>query len=174
MAVLKGDDADLADRASQDDIADMVLGPGACGGWLPCGLLTLPVAATGGQGHVDPGHRILARPDDGVQQPELLNQLLAGQGVGQMAPQRLRQDVESSLYIGQVNARGVTVRRDLLRRPDDRLGAACAHAAQDEAEQLPHVAAALVRAVRLACLAALREGGDRFVDHPVLRAGENC
>ena len=145
VPVLQGDDADLADYACQDDITGVILGPGACGGWLPGGLLTLPVAAAGGQSQVGPGHRILARADDGVQQPELMHQLLAGQGAFQMAPQHLRQDVECSLSLGQVNARGVTVRRDLLRRPDDRLGAARVHAAQDEAEQLPHVAAALVR-----------------------------
>jgi hypothetical protein len=66
------------------------------------------------------------------------------------------------------------VRRDLLGRPDDRLGAACAHAAQDEAEQLPHLAAAPGRDRRLAALIALRESGYRLVDHPVLHAGENC
>jgi hypothetical protein len=32
MAFLEGDDADLADDASQDDIADTALGPGADGG----------------------------------------------------------------------------------------------------------------------------------------------
>jgi hypothetical protein len=41
---------------------------------------------------------------------------------------------------------GVAVRRDPLRRHDDRLGAARAHAPQDEVKQLPHVAAALFRA----------------------------
>ena len=78
--------------------------------------------------------------------PERLNQLLAGQGANQMAPQHLGQDVECFLHLGQVNARGVAVRRDPLRRPDDRLGAARAHAPQDEVKQLPHVAAALFRA----------------------------
>ena len=63
-----------------------------------------------------------------------------------MAPEHLGQDVECFLYLGQVNARSVAVRRDLLRRPDNRLGPARVHAPQDEAEQLPHVAAALVRA----------------------------
>jgi len=65
------------------------------------------------------------------------------------------------------------VRRDLLRRPDDRLGPARVHAPQDEAEQLPHVAAALVRA-GWGCLIAWPEGGNRLVDHAVLSAGKNC
>jgi hypothetical protein len=34
VAVLKGDDADLADHASQDDVARIALGPGACSAWL--------------------------------------------------------------------------------------------------------------------------------------------
>ena len=139
----EGDDADLADDVSQDDAIRVVLGPGACGGrfirWL------FVVAVAGGQGHVGPGHRILARPGDGGQQPERLDQLLARQGVGQLAPEHLGQDDEGTLDRGQVNARGVRVRRDLLRRPDDRLGAARAHAAQHQAEQLPHLAAALIR-----------------------------
>jgi hypothetical protein len=66
------------------------------------------------------------------------------------------------------------VRRDLLGRPDDRFGAARAHAAQDEAEQLPYLTAAPVRQGRPAGLAGLRQGGNRLVDHPVLRTGENC
>jgi hypothetical protein len=66
------------------------------------------------------------------------------------------------------------VRRDLLRRPDDRLDAARAHAAQDEAEQLPHLAAAPVRERWLTGRIALRQGCNRLVDHPVLDAGENC
>jgi len=60
-------------------------------------------------------------------------------------PEHLGQDGEGSLDLGQVDARGVAVRRDLLGRPDDRFGAAHAHATQDEAEQLPHLAAAPVR-----------------------------
>ena len=73
-----------------------------------------------------------------------------------------------------INARGVTVRRNLLTRPDDRLGASSLHAAHHKAEQLPYLAP-LVRAGWLvACLIALREGSDRFVDHLVLRADENC
>ena len=91
-----------------------------------------------------------------------------------MAPQHLGQDVKCSLSLAEVNACGVTVRRDLLNGLMIGSGAALAHAAQDEAEQLPHVAAAIVRVVGLACLIALRERGHRFVDHPVLRAGENC
>jgi hypothetical protein len=41
-------------------------------------------------------------------------------------------------------------------------------------EQLPQVAATLVQVMRLAYPIALRERGHRFVDHLVLRAGENC
>jgi len=62
-------------------------------------------------------------------------------------PEHLGQDGEGSLDLGQVDARGVAVRRDLLRRPDDRFDAARTHAAQDETEQLPHLAAAPVRDV---------------------------
>jgi hypothetical protein len=73
-----------------------------------------------------------------------------------------------------INARGVAVRRNLLRWPGDRFGASRLHAPHHKAEQLPYLAA-LVRAGWLvACLIALREGSDRFVDHLVLRAGENC
>ena len=143
VAIPEGDDADLADDVGLDGASRAVSGPGACGGWFIRWLFA--VAATGGQGHIGPCHRILARPGDGGQQPERLDQLLARQGIGQLAPEHLGQDGEGSLDLGQVNARGVRVRRDLLRRPDDRLGAARAYAAQDEAEQLPHVAAALVR-----------------------------
>ena len=127
----------------QDGAFCTVPGSGACGGWFIRWLFA--VAVTGGQGHVGPGHRILARPGDSGQQPERLDQLLARQGTGQLAPEHLGQDGEGSLDLGQVNARGVTVRRDLLRRPDDRFGTARAHAAQDQAEQLPHLAAAPVR-----------------------------
>ena len=92
-----------------------------------------------------------------------------------MAPERLRQDVECFLRLGEVNARGETVGRDLLRWPDDRLGSACAHATQDEPEQLPHVVAMLLRAGWVVlCLIALRQRGNRFLDHTVLRAGDDC
>jgi hypothetical protein len=48
------------------------------------------------------------------------------------------------------------------------------HAPQNEAEQLPQVAAAFVRAAGRARVIALREVGNRFVDHAVLRVAENC
>jgi hypothetical protein len=81
---------------------------------------------------------------------------------------------EGFLDLGQVYARGVRVRRDLLGRPDDRFGAPGAHAAQDEPEQLPYLAAAPVREGWLAALIALRQGRNRLVDHPVLYVGQNC
>ena len=101
---------------------------------------------TGRQGHVGPGLRILPRPDDGVHEPKRLNPLFAGEGTDHMAPERLRQDVECFLRLGEVNARGETVGRDPRSWRDDRLGSACAHATQDEPEQLPHVVAMLFRA----------------------------
>ena len=48
------------------------------------------------------------------------------------------------------------------------------HAAQDEAEQLPHLTAAPVRERWLAGLVAVPEGGNRVVDDLVLGTGENC
>jgi hypothetical protein len=100
----------------------------------------------GRQGHVGSGLRILPRPDDGVHEPECLNPLLAGEGADHMAPEHLRQDVECFLRLGEVDARGETVGRDLRRWRDDRLGPALAHATKDEPEQLPHVVATLLRA----------------------------
>ena len=44
----------------------------------------------------------------------------------------------------QVDAGGETVRRDPLRRRDDRLGIALAHAPQDGLEQMLCITAALV------------------------------
>jgi hypothetical protein len=143
VAIPEGDDADPADDVGLDGASREVPGPAACGSWFIRWLFV--VAVTGSQGHVGPGYRILARPGDGGQQPERPDQLLARQGVGQLAPEHLGQDGEGSLDLGQVDARGVTVRRDLLRRPDDRFGTARTHAAQDEAEQLPHLAAAPVQ-----------------------------
>ena len=144
VAIPEGDDADLADHVGLDGGAlRAVPGLGACGGCFIRYLFV--VAVTGGQGHVDPGRRVLARSGDLGQQSERLDQLLARQGAGQLAPEHLGQDGEGSLDLGQGNARSVRVRCDLLRRPDDRLGAARAYAAQDEAEQLPHLAAAAVR-----------------------------
>src|SRR6516164_11146422 len=99
------------------DVVRTVPGPGACSSWLIRWLFT--VVVTSGQGHVGPGHRILARSGDGGQQPERLDHWLAREGAGQLAPEHLGQDGEASLDLGQVDARGVTVRRDLLGRPDD-------------------------------------------------------
>jgi hypothetical protein len=92
-----------------------------------------------------------------------------------MAPEGLRHDVECFLRLGEVNASGETVGRDLLRWRDDRLGPACAHATQDEPEQLPHVVAVLLRAGwAVLCLIALHQRGHRFLDHTVFRAGNDC
>ena len=71
--------------------------------------------------------------------------MLARQAVGQLAHDRLGQGVERGLHLAQVGTSGVTVRRDLLGRPDDRLRPARLRTAQYEAEQLPQVAAAPVR-----------------------------
>ena len=60
------------------------------------------------------------------------------------------------------------------RRRDDRLGVALAHALDDEPEQIPHVATALLRAGCLVVrLMASLERGNRFVDYPILGAGED-
>jgi hypothetical protein len=91
-----------------------------------------------------------------------------------MAPERLRQDVECFLRLGEVNARGETVGRDPRSWRDDRLGSAFTHATQNEPEQLPHIVAALLRAGWVVlCLIALHQRGNRFPDHTVLRAGED-
>jgi hypothetical protein len=83
------------------------------------------------------------------------------------------QGVERSLDLGDVDAGAEAVRRDLLRWRDDRLGAALVHAPQDEPEQLPQVATALLRAgcIGQRSIASVKRG-KRLVDHPVLRAGQ--
>lgn len=77
-----------------------------------------------------------------------------------------------SRYVG---AGHEAVRRDLLGRRDDGLGVALVRALDDEPEQMPHVAAALLRAGCLVVrLIASLERGSRFVDYPVLGAGKDC
>jgi hypothetical protein len=128
----------------------------------------------GRQGHVGLGLRILRRPDDGVHEPKRLNPLFAGEGADHVAPERLRQDIECFLRLGEVNARGETVGRDPRNWRDDRLSSAFAHATQNEPEQLPHLVAALLRAGWVVlCLIALHQRGNRFLDHTVLRAGDD-
>ncbi len=67
-----------------------------------------------------------------------------------------------------------TVRRDRLRRRQQRLGAVHAHALDDEPEQIPDITTALLRAGPVVCLIVSVERGDPFVDCPVLGAGEDC
>ena len=89
-----------------------------------------------------------------------------------MTPEHLLQNVERPLDLGDVEARLEAVRRDLPGRRDDRLGAALAHAPDDQLEQIPHVATVLLRADSMVvCLMASLERGSSFLDHSLLGIG---
>ncbi len=137
-------------------------------------LLALRTAFPAGQGHVGPDQRVLPCAEDGMHQPERLDPLLAGQGAGHLVPKHLLQDVECPPGLGNVQAGLVTVRRDLPGPGDDRPRIALVHALDDESEQMPHVTTALCR---IGCLVipvlARFEHGNRFVDHPILGAGQD-
>lgn len=139
-----------------------------------CGLLAERTAALAGQGHVGSRRRVSARPEGGAHQPLRLDLLVAGQGVGDQAPEHLLQDAEFFLDLGNIETGHETVRRDLLRRRHHRLGAALAHTLDDEPEQIPDVTTALPGAgCPVVCLIVSLERGDRFVDCPVPGAGED-
>ena len=107
--------------------------------------------------------------------PERLDTLLASQGAGHLVPEHLLQDVECPPGLGNVQAGPVTVHRDLPGPGDDRPCIALAHALDDESEQMPHVTTALcgIGCLVIPVLARL-EHGNRFVDHPILGAGQDC
>jgi hypothetical protein len=92
-----------------------------------------------------------------------------------VAPEHLFQDVECSLDLGDAETRLEAVRRDLLGRRDDRLGTALVHALDDQLEQIPHVATALLRAdcVVVRLMASL-ERGSSFLDYSILGGGQGC
>ncbi len=138
------------------------------------GLLAQRTAALAGQGHVGSRRRVSARPEGGAHQPLRLDLLVAGQGVGDQASEHLLQDAEFFLDLGNIESGHETVRGDLLRRRHHRLGAALAHTLDDEPEQIPDVTTALPRAgCPVVCLIVSLERGDRFVDYPLLGAGED-
>ena len=138
-------------------------------------LLVQRTASPAGPVHVGPGQGVFARPEDGIHKPQCLDPLIAGEGAGYMAPEHLRQDVECFLDLGNVAPGLEAVRRGLLAGCDDRPGVTFTHALDDELEQIPHVATALLRAGYLVVrLMASLERGNRFADDPIPGAGEDC
>ena len=101
--------------------------------------------------------------------------LVARQCSGQMTPEHVLQDHEGGLDVGQVDAGPEAVRRELLGRRDDRIGAALVQALPDQLQKILHVATALRRAGHAtAGLIALFEGGYRVADHPVPGPDQDC
>ena len=91
-----------------------------------------------------------------------------------VAPENLLQDVELALDLADVEAGREAVRRQLVRRGDDRLHDALAHAPDDDLEQVlqmgrdsPRCPVVLPRGMALVQL------GDRLVHDPTRRIGEN-
>ena len=172
LLVIKGDDAHVPENFGPDNGAGPAIihgqgARGACPATFSCGggLLARRAAGPAGQGYIGSGQRIFTRPENRVHQPERLDPLVAGEGGGDMAPEHLLQDAECLLGLGKVGAGGETVRRDLLRRRDDRLGAALVHAPQDDLEQMPRTTTALLRAgCIMVCLIAPLERGNHLAD----------
>lgn len=179
--VVKDDDANLPEDFRPDVGAHEVIG---CEWQVPSVRLTAssscremlsgPIAAPAGQGHIGPGEGIFSCPDDGAHEPERLDPLLVGEDADHLTPEHLLQDVEYFLGLRNVGTGGETARRHLLARSCDRLGAALLHAPQDKLEQMPDIAAALLRAGRMTAYAITPfERGNRFADHPLPGTGES-
>jgi hypothetical protein len=78
------------------------------------------------------------------------------------------------LDLADVEAGREAVRRQLVRRRDDRLDIAAANALDDELEQIPQVPTTHLRAGGLVARMASIELGNGFVDDSILGAGEDC
>ena len=91
-----------------------------------------------------------------------------------MAPQHVLHGDEGGLDIEEIDAGHETVRRDLLGRRDDRIGAALAQALAHQVEQALNVVAAL-RGAGCAALSpiTLIESRYRVVDYPVRGLGQD-
>ncbi len=85
--------------------------------------------------------------------------------------ENLVHSVECSLDLGDVEARLEAVRRDLPGLRDDRLGAVLVHALDDQLEQIPHVATALLWAdcVVVRLMASLERGSSTTRSSAVAR-----
>jgi hypothetical protein len=130
-------------------------------------------ARTTSEGDIGPRERVPARTEDRAQKLEGLDALVAGKAVGHLAPEHLFEDVELPLHLAYVESGREAVSGELVRRGDDRLGVAIAHALDHELKQVLQVTAARLRACRLIARVALLELGNRLVDNPVPRFGKD-